>query len=104
MSYVPVFPFLGVSNWRELNDRGMNFIPTSGDAKLGGNELRHLAPRFWSGFARRDTVVPGGECVKKTAENCKFPAKLRGPFRCPRMLWPVRGQPGGLAPARAGAR
>jgi hypothetical protein len=22
-----VFPFLGVSNWRELNDRGMNFIP-----------------------------------------------------------------------------
>jgi len=27
MSYVPVFPFLGVDNWRELNDRGMNFIP-----------------------------------------------------------------------------
>jgi hypothetical protein len=42
--YVPGFPFLGVSIWRELNDRGMNFIPTSGDAKLGGNELRHLAP------------------------------------------------------------
>jgi hypothetical protein len=26
--YVPGCPFLGVSIWRELNDRGMNFIPT----------------------------------------------------------------------------
>jgi len=44
MSYVPMFPFLGVGDGRELNDRGMNFIPTAGDTKLGGNELRFLAP------------------------------------------------------------
>ncbi len=43
-SYVPTFPFRGVSDWRELNDRGMNFIPTAVDTKLGGDELRFLAP------------------------------------------------------------
>ena len=39
-----MFPFLGVNNGRELNDRGMNFIPTSGYTKRGGNALRYLAP------------------------------------------------------------
>lgn len=39
-----MFPFLGVDDWHELNGRGMNFIPTSGDAKRDENELRYLAP------------------------------------------------------------
>jgi hypothetical protein len=69
-----MFPFLGVGDGRELNDRGMNFIPTSGNAKRGGNALRSWHPDFWSGFARRGTVVPDGECVKKTAENWPFSA------------------------------
>jgi hypothetical protein len=37
-------------------------------------------PNFWSGFARRGTVVPGGECVKKTAQNCKFSAQFASVF------------------------
>ena len=71
--------FLGENDWRELNDRGMNFIPTAGDTKHSGNALRSWHPDFWSGFARRGTVVPGGECVKKTARICKFLATFKVP-------------------------
>jgi len=56
MSYDPGFSFLGVLNGRELNDRGMSFIPTSGEARRGGNAIRSWHPDLWSGFARRGTV------------------------------------------------
>ena len=75
-----MFPFLGVSIWRELNDRGMNFIPTWETRNSVETSFATWHPDFWSGFARRGTVVRGGECVKKTAENCKFPAKFAGLF------------------------
>src|ERR1041384_8877736 len=78
MSYVPGFPFLGVVNGRELNGRGMNFIPTSGNATRGGNAYRSWHPDLWSGFARRGTVVPGGEGVKKTAKKRRFSAHFLG--------------------------
>jgi hypothetical protein len=74
--YVPGCPFLGVSIWRELNDRGMNFIPTWETRNSVETSFAAWHPDFWSGFARRGTVVPGGECVKKTAGNCKFPAEF----------------------------
>jgi hypothetical protein len=80
MSYVPGFPFLGVSNWRELNDRGMNFIPTWETRNPVETGFATWHPNFWSGFARRGTVVPGGECVKKTAQNCKFSAQFASVF------------------------
>lgn len=39
-----MFPFLGVGAGRELNVRGMNFIPTDVYSKTRGSGLRHLAP------------------------------------------------------------
>jgi hypothetical protein len=54
----------------------MNFIPTWETRNSVETSFAAWHPDFWSGFARRGTVVPGGECVKKTAENCKFPAEF----------------------------
>src|SRR6478609_4811795 len=50
----------------------MSFIPTSGTRNAVEERSATWHPNFWSGFARRGTVVPTGECVKKTARNCKF--------------------------------
>jgi hypothetical protein len=82
-----LFRFLGFEYWRELNDWGMNFIPTSvrETAVKLGFAAWHVAGTliFWSGFARRGTVVPGNECVKnrpKIANFLLFSRRLPGLF------------------------